>query len=76
MKYQVDAAWDDEAGVWVAHSDDIPGLNTEADTFEALVDRVVAVAPELLALNRARPKDGVAEIQITGNRHATLAVAA
>jgi hypothetical protein len=76
MKYQVDAAWDAEAEVWTAHSDDIPGLNTEAETFEKLVDRIVAVTPELLALNKAGPKDGVAEIEITGSRRATLAVAA
>jgi len=28
--YQVSAFWDDEAAVWVATSEDIPGLATEA----------------------------------------------
>jgi len=27
--------WDDEACVWVATSDDVPGLATEEDTMEA-----------------------------------------
>lgn len=47
-KYIVSAFWDDEAKVWVATSDDIPGLTTEASTLDALVERVNAVAPELL----------------------------
>lgn len=47
-KYIVSAFWDDEAKVWVATSDDIPGLTTEASTLDALVERVDAVAPELL----------------------------
>jgi predicted RNase H-like HicB family nuclease len=50
-KFLVTAAWDDEAGVWVATSDDIPGLITEAATLDALLERVVAVAPELLEDN-------------------------
>lgn len=46
--YTVTAFWDDEAKVWVATSDDVPGLATEARTLDALVERVHAVAPELL----------------------------
>lgn len=46
--YTVTAFWDDEAKVWVATSDDVPGLVTEARTLDALVERVHAVAPELL----------------------------
>lgn len=30
----VRATWDDEAGVWVAESDDVPGLITEAEFSE------------------------------------------
>ena len=41
--YQVKAEWDDEAGVWVASSDDVPGLATGADTFEALIDNLKVV---------------------------------
>ena len=46
--YIVTAFWDDEAKVWVATSDDVPGLATEARTLDALIERVNAVAPELL----------------------------
>jgi len=29
---QIKALWDEESGVWVATSDDVPGLVTEAQT--------------------------------------------
>ncbi|QQR39833.1 DUF1902 domain-containing protein [Devosia rhizoryzae] len=47
-KLLVTAMWDQDAEVWVATSDDIPGLATEAHTLDRLLERVVAVAPELL----------------------------
>lgn len=50
-KLMVTAQWDAEAGVWVATSDDIPGLVTEAATLDDLLKRVMAVAPELLEDN-------------------------
>ena len=54
MAYKVFVLWDADANVWVAHSDDIPGLNTEDASRDRLVSRVMDVAPELLALNGAR----------------------
>ncbi|MCX8086857.1 MAG: DUF1902 domain-containing protein [Rhodocyclaceae bacterium] len=45
------AEWDDEAGVWVATSDDVPGLATEADTLEALSAKLDRMIPELLEAN-------------------------
>ena len=47
----IDFLWDEEAGVYVATSDDVPGLVTEAKTFEELRARVQAIIPELLAEN-------------------------
>ena len=44
----VKATWDDEARVWVAESSDIQGLVTEADTLEALRDKLLVMIPELL----------------------------
>ena len=49
--YLVRAHWDDEAKVWWAESDEVPGLASEATTFEQLDENVRAIAPELLALN-------------------------
>ena len=47
----VRAQRDDLAGVWVATSDDVPGLVTEADTIEELQAKVLVMIPELLELN-------------------------
>lgn len=45
------AEWDDEAHVWVATSDDVAGLVTEADTLEALSAKLQILVPELLQAN-------------------------
>ncbi len=50
-EYIITAFWDDEAAVWVASSDDVPGLITEASSMDALVDKLKAMIPELLELN-------------------------
>ena len=52
--FRIDIDWDGEAEVFTAHSDDIYGLNTEAATIPELVDKVLALAPELLELNGVR----------------------
>ena len=49
--YHVTAEWDDEAKVWVASSDDVPGLATGAETLEGLIERLKIVIPELLVEN-------------------------
>jgi hypothetical protein len=49
--YEIRAQWDDEAGVWVAESDDVPGLVAEADSPKALVRKLSVLIPELLELN-------------------------
>lgn len=48
----VHAQWDEEEKVWVAASDDVPGLAAEADTTEALVQKPKALIPGLFKLNR------------------------
>lgn len=50
-KYLVVAEWDSEAGVWVATSDDVPGLVTEAATMDELVRKLQVMVPEMLELN-------------------------
>jgi len=47
----VHAIWDDEAKVWVAESNDLPGLVAEADTVEALLEKLKVLVPELVELN-------------------------
>ena len=45
------AEWDAEASVWVATSDDVPGLATEADNLDALAEKLHTLVPELLDAN-------------------------
>ena len=47
----VHATWDDEVKVWVATSNDISGLVTEADSMDALVKKLQVIIPELLDAN-------------------------
>ena len=52
MEYIINLTWDNEADVWVATSDDIPGLVLESGSFDALLERVRFAVPELLELNK------------------------
>jgi hypothetical protein len=47
----VRAEWDEEARVWVATSDDVPGLATEEDSMEGLIEKLKVIIPELLEAN-------------------------
>lgn len=51
MEYVIKFTWDDEASVWIATSNDIPGLVLESGSFDALLERTRYAVPELLALN-------------------------
>ena len=50
-EYIVNAFWDNEAQVWVAESDDVPGLITESATLEKLIEKLRILIPELLLEN-------------------------
>lgn len=69
--YQIKAIWDDEASVWVATSDDVPGLVTEAATAEALVKKLEILIPELLEANGVLPSTREIPFEIVSERHAT-----
>ncbi len=49
--YQVHATWDAEAKVWVAESDEIAGLITEAATIEELLTKLNDIIPVLVDEN-------------------------
>ena len=53
----VKAARDPDAGVWFIESSDLPGLNAEAETIEALVDKLPALISDLVS--EGRPDGGV-----------------
>lgn len=51
MKLTIKVTWDPEACVWVAESEDVPGLVLESGSFDALVERLRYAVPEMLELN-------------------------
>lgn len=53
MEYVINFTWDDEADVWIATSNDIPGLVLESGSFDALLERTRFAVPELLKINAA-----------------------
>ena len=52
MNYRIKVLWDNEADVWIATSEDVPGLVLESGSFDALVERVKYAIPELVELNK------------------------
>ena len=48
----VKAEWDSEASVWVAQSDDVPGLVAESSSLEKLRPKVLAMISDLIELNK------------------------
>ena len=57
MEYTVRFTWDTDAGVWIAESEDIPGLVLEHSSLDALMKRVRFAVPELLELNHIEVND-------------------
>jgi len=60
----VEAFRDEEAQVWVASSDDVPGLVTEAETMEGLMQKLKIMIPELLFANGLLDDPGTVDIPI------------
>jgi predicted RNase H-like HicB family nuclease len=61
--YEVLAQWDSEAGVWVAESEDVPGLVAEAESPNRLAQKLRTLIPELLELNGV-PSDRTAKFHV------------
>ena len=64
----VKAEWDPEARVWVAESDDVPGLITEAEPSEALLAKLRILIPELIAENGCTFSKNPIELSIQYHR--------
>ena len=71
-EYIVKLIWDNEAGVWVATSDDVPGLALESGSLDALIERSRFAIPELLSLNG--PSDEVVSVCFRSERYEKVAV--
>ena len=74
-RIEVRAEWDPEAKVWVATSDDLPGLVTEAETVEALQSKLAVMIPDLLEANGSLTEE-IREIplNLVAHREAMISV--
>lgn len=67
----VKATWDPEANVFVAESEDVPGLVTEAPSIEALLAKLPGIIQDLLDTGDG-PQDIEVPIEIVA--HASMRV--
>lgn len=72
MEYVINLTWDEDAGVWIATSESIPGLVLESGSFDALLERIRIAAPELLALNNPEKKSYI--LSFVSNRNERIAL--
>ena len=60
--------------VWLATSDEIPGLVSEASSFEGLVQRVIALVPGLLEENGLQVAGTTIHFFIGNARHRSYSI--
>jgi predicted RNase H-like HicB family nuclease len=77
INYKIETFWDGESGVWVATSEDVFGLATEANSLESLIEKLKVMLPELLILNEQIPEEYKGEIgfEIISHRQELINVA-
>jgi Domain of unknown function (DUF1902) len=51
MQFTITVSHDAKEGVWFVQTSDVPGLNAEAPTLEALIEVITDLAPDLAAAN-------------------------
>lgn len=67
--FTISASWDDEASVWSGHCDDIPAA-ADAPTLDALLDKISAMALDLLPDNHPGIDPQDVFLQITALKEA------
>ena len=63
----INANWDSEAQVWIALSDDVPGLVAEASSLQKLISKLQVLVPELCELNSHLMKTPSDKISISAD---------
>ncbi len=72
MEVVINLTWDADACVWIAESDDVPGLVMESGSFDALIERLRFAVPELLTLNG--PAKAPLRLSFISERHEQVAM--
>ncbi|MBH8571988.1 DUF1902 domain-containing protein [Nostocaceae cyanobacterium CENA369] len=77
ITFKVQAFWDKDAEVWVATSEDVPGLATEASSMEILTQKLRVMIPELIVINGIIASDYVGSItfELISHRQELIQVA-
>lgn len=72
--FTISALWDEEASVWSGHCDEIPAA-ADSPTLDGLLDRISAMALDLLPDNHPGVDPATLYLQITALREAEPAAA-
>jgi Domain of unknown function (DUF1902) len=72
--FTISAVWDDEASVWSGHCDEIPAA-ADAPTLDGLLEKISAMALDLLPDNHPDVDPSSLFLQITAVREAEPAAA-
>ena len=72
MEIKVKLTWDPDACVWIAESDDVPGLVMESGSCDALIERLRYAIPELSELNGS--PNTPPSINFIAERHERVAI--
>lgn len=67
--FTISAVWDEQASVWSGHSDDIPAA-ADAPTLDELLDKISAMALDVLPDNHPEADPASVYLQITALREA------
>jgi hypothetical protein len=51
MKCKINLVWDLESDRWHTETEDVPGMVLESGSFDALVEKVKLIAPDMLEMN-------------------------
>ena len=72
MVLVIKLTWDADACVWIAESEDIPGLVLESGSFDALIERLRFAVPELLQFNGIQ--NTPLQLNFISERHERVAI--
>lgn len=72
MIFTISAVWDDEASVWSGHCDAIPAA-ADAPTLDGVLEKINAMAMDLLPDNHPGVDPSSVYLQITALREAAFA---
>ena len=72
MEYIISLTWDNDAAVWIATSDNVPGLVLESGSYDALIERLRFAVPELLELNHTDKQP--LSLKFLSERHEKVAI--